>query len=77
MPFVGLVIAMCFFFHQKRRWYDCDWGRRPYQTDHVRNAERDTERGRARANRAGERHGRRARRDPWAFGWTQVFGVRF
>jgi signal transduction histidine kinase len=27
MPFIGLVIAMCFFFHHKRRWRDgYEWG---------------------------------------------------
>jgi signal transduction histidine kinase len=64
MPFIGLVIAMCFFFHQKRRWREgYQWGpcgpRENREPDRERHEERHAERRARREERRAER--RRAR----------------
>jgi signal transduction histidine kinase len=66
MVFVGFLIAMCFFFHHRRRWYPHGWGLQ-YQAEHDRHIDREAERGRVSAERS-ERRRRRARYDPCAFG---------
>jgi len=58
MPFVGLVIAMCFFFHHRRHWYR--WNER--WAERLR---REAETARGRVERAVERQRRRARRHGW------------
>ncbi len=66
MPFIGLVIAMCFFFHHKRRWRaDHHWGdcapRHP--RDQRRAERREDRRARRETARAPEEEAaRRARR---------------
>jgi signal transduction histidine kinase len=63
MVVVSLLIAMCFFFHQKRRWYGGypSWGERLHH---------QAEFTRARVERAAERHRHRYRSkgDAWGFG---------
>jgi signal transduction histidine kinase len=55
MAFVGMVIAMCFFFHHKRHWYR-SWGERLQgEADAVGD----------RSERGAERHRRRRRFDRW------------
>ena len=64
MPFIGLVIAMCFFFHHQRRWREgYQWGpcgpRDTRETQRERHEERHAERRGRREERRADR--RRAR----------------
>jgi hypothetical protein len=64
MPFIGLVIAMCFFFHHKRRWREAArwgaFGECGPSRDRDTKRERHDDRGARHAERRQERRGRRS-----------------